>query len=317
MVQVDRAFTGMWSQDDPAAADSSVSRAGSPHLEPNIRRITESDTTACGSVCYHAFATIAQQHSFPADFPSIGVATTLVSSLIQHPKFYGVVADVEAEVVGANFLDERSTISSVGPITVDPRTQNRRVGRMLMAAVLQRSAQINAPGVRLVQAAYHNRSMSLYAKFGFQVRESLAVMSGQPLRTHLPGYPVRAATAEDLTVCNLLCYRVHGHDRAGELIDALTAGTASVVERGNRITGYTTGVGFYGHSVGESDDDIVALIAAAEQFGSGEGFIVPLSNNNLMRWCLARRFRVSYMVNLMSLGLYQQPRGAFLASIGY
>ena len=37
-----------------------------------------------------------------------------------------------------------------------------------MAAVLQRAAAKNFPGVRLVQAAYHNRSLSLYTKLGFE-----------------------------------------------------------------------------------------------------------------------------------------------------
>jgi hypothetical protein len=36
---------------------------------------------------------------------------------------------------------------------------------------------------------------------------------------------------------------VHGHHRGGELLDAIRQGTATVVEYGNRITGYATIVG--------------------------------------------------------------------------
>jgi len=38
--------------------------------------------------------------------------------------------------------------------------------------------------------------------------------------------------------------QVHGHDRAGELADAMKGGTAVVVERHERITGYATVLAF-------------------------------------------------------------------------
>ena len=101
--------------------------------------------------------------------------------------------------------------------------------------------------------------------------------------------------------------------RGGELLDALTHGGARVVERGGRITGYTTGIGFYGYSVTETNDDLQALISAAEAF-PGPGFLVPMRNTELLRWCLARGLRVFLVVNLMTIGLYSEPRGAFLAS---
>lgn len=75
--------------------------------------------------------------------------------------------------MGSNALDERSPIFKVGPITVDPATQDQDIGRALMQAALDRSAEQPPPGVRLMQAAYNNRSMSLYAKLGFDVREPL------------------------------------------------------------------------------------------------------------------------------------------------
>jgi hypothetical protein len=109
---------------------------------------------------------------------------------------------------------------------------------------------------------------------------------------------------------------VHGHSRAGELRGALAQGQARVVERGGRITGYTTGIGFYGHSVAETDDDLRALIGAAESF-AGPGFLVPMRNTELLRWCMARGLRVFVVVNLMTIGLYSEPRGAFLASTWY
>ena len=170
--------------------------------------------------------------------------------------------------------------------------------------------------MRLLQVAYHNRSMSLYAKLGFDVQEPFAAMQGDPLALQIPGYEVRAASAADLDACNALCVRVHGHDRGGELRDAQAQGAAQVVERGGRITGYTTGIAFFAHSVAETNDDLHALIGAAAAF-PGPGFLVPMRNTELLRWCLAHGLRVFYVMNLMTIGLYQEPRGAFLASVLY
>lgn len=283
----------------------------------SIRPATTADVEAGGRICYQAFTSIAQRHNFPLDFSSVDVATEMVSGLIAHPGFYSVIAESDGTVVGANFLDERSTIFSIGPIVVDPQVMDRGIGRTLMLDVLDRSAQSKPPGVRLVQVAYHNRSLGLYTEIGFQTREAFAAMNGQPVKSQQDGYPVRPATADDADACSAVCRLVHGHDRRGEFDDAVAHGSAMLVERGGRVTGYTTGINFFAHSVAETDDDMIALIAAADQFGPGAGFLVPLRNTRLMQWCLRRGLRITYMANLMSVGLYQEPRGAFLASVGY
>ena len=86
--------------------------------------------------------------------------------------------------------------------------------------------------------------------------------------------------------------------------------------RAGRLTGYTTGVGFFGHSVGEANDDLMALIAAAPEF-AGLGFHVPTDNDELLRWCFDNGLRVAKAMTLMSLGLYNEPRGMYLPSVAY
>ncbi|MDT5066559.1 MAG: hypothetical protein QOK02_2714 [Mycobacterium sp.] len=285
-------------------------------IEVTLRPATSADACECGRVCFKAFAAIASRHGFPADFSSERAAVELWARLIAHPGFYCVVAEAAGKLLGCNGLDERATIFSMGPVTVDPEAQDAGVGRALVTAILQHSAQLRPSGVRLMQAAYHNRSLSLYAKFGFEVREPFAAMQGNPLAFQLPGYHVRAANPADQAVCNLLCMRVHGHDRVGEFTDAVAHGTARVVERDGRITGYTTGIGYYGHSVAETTDDIVALVGAAEEF-PGAGFLLPMRNTGLLRWCLGHGLQITYTMNLMTIGFYDKPRGAFLASVGY
>ncbi|MEO5963999.1 MAG: GNAT family N-acetyltransferase, partial [Candidatus Limnocylindrales bacterium] len=269
-----------------------------------IREAVDADWEAAGRICYEAFASTADQHGFPHDFPSVEAAADPIRWLINHPEVFGVVAVKDGRVIGSNFLDERGMISAIGPISVDPGVQDHHVGRLLMDAVLARAHARRAPGVRLLQIAYHNRSLSLYAKLGMEVRGSFAALHGPAIREALPGYSVRPATIDDEYACNSLCLRVHGHARAGEVREAMDVGSARVVERLGRITGYTTGVSYFAHSVAETNDDLRALISEAEGFGT-PGFLVPLSNNDLFRWCLDRGLRVFFVLNMMTLGLYQ------------
>ncbi|MEE3063967.1 MAG: hypothetical protein VYA67_08345 [Actinomycetota bacterium] len=48
-----------------------------------------------------------------------------------------------------------------------------------------------------------------------------------------------------------------------------------------------------------------------------DGGSVELRNAELLRWCSDHGPRVVYLLNMMALGDYQEPRGSFLASIGY
>lgn len=281
-----------------------------------VRKAKAEDAPACGRICYDAFTKISIQHAFPPDFPSVEVATGVLSMMFTHPDFYCVVAEAGGQILGSNCLDERSTIAGVGPITVDPTVQNKRVGRTLMEAVLTRSAERGHQGVRLLQAAFHNRSLSLYAKLGFDTREPISTMQGAPIKVSTPGYNVRHARMPDLEECNRLCRRVHGHDRNGELRDAIVQSTAVVAEREGRIVAYATVIGFFGHMVGEANADVQSLIANADAF-QGPGILVPTRNAGLFRWCLENGLRVVQPMTIMTIGFYNEPAGAYLPSILY
>jgi GNAT superfamily N-acetyltransferase len=283
---------------------------------PLLRPGTPDDAGACGAISYEAFRVIAEAHGFPPDIPSAVIGVAIFTERLAHPGYHVMVAELEGRVVGSNVLDERSAIAGVGPITVDPAVQNRAIGRQLMEAAVRRTAERGAPGLRLVQAAYHGRSLSLYTKLGFEVREPLVTLQGSSLGVTVPGRSVRKAVEADLPGCNALCRRVHGHDRGGELMEAIRDGTARIVELEGRLTGYASELGFWGHAVGESDADLEALIGAAEAF-VGPGLLLPARNGELFRWCLAHGLRVVQPATLMSLGLYNEPRGAFLPSIIY
>ena len=128
------------------------------------------------------------------------------------------------------------------------------------------------------------------------------------------GYDVRPAAETDIAACNLLCRRVHGFDRAVELRDAIAAQTAKVVEHLGQITGYATGAGSSGHAVAGTNQDLKALIGASPAF-PGPGFLVPTRNHEVFAWCLASRLRLVMQMTLMTIGLYNEPCGAWRPSI--
>jgi GNAT superfamily N-acetyltransferase len=285
-------------------------------MNMNVRAGRPDDAKTCGAICYEAFKAIADQHNFPCDFPNPEVTTGLLSELFSRRDIYSVVAECDGRIVGSNFLWENAVIAGVGPITVVPAIQNSAVGKRLMEAVMQRGQDRRFVGIRLVQVAYHNRSLSLYTKLGFAAREPLSVLQGPAIGLEIPGHAVRSAHEGDLDACNKLCLRVHGHNRGAELLHAIEQGTATVVSQHGCITGYATMVGFFGHAVGESNEALKALIGAAAAF-PGPGFLLPTRNSDLLRWCLGNRLRVVQPMTLMSMGLYNEPAGMFLPSIIY
>jgi len=274
------------------------------------------DARRCGEICFVAFATISNHHNFPLDIPTPETAIGLMTRLLSRPDVYSVVAEVDGKIVGSNFLWEGDPIAAIGPITIDPTSQNAGVGRQLMQDVMKRAKQKDFAGVRLVQTTFHNRSLALYAKLGFEVREPMATLHGALPGRSFNGFPVRLATDGDVESCCQLCRKVHGYDRKNELLGAIQQKTATLVERKGRVTAYATIIGFFGHAVAESNDDLKALIAAAPEI-AGPGILVPTRNSDIFRWCLNEGLRMVQPMTLMSLGSYNEPHGAYLPSILY
>jgi GNAT superfamily N-acetyltransferase len=285
-------------------------------MKTNIRRATREDIPVCAEICYRAFCTLADEHNFPHEFPSLDATIGMLTAMISNPGFYAIAVEVDGRIAGSNFQDERAPIAGIGPISVDPEMQNSGTGRAMMQHMLDRVAEHRMPGVRLVQVAYHSRSFSLYTKLGFETRDPLSVMIGPPINETIPGYNVRPATAGDVAACNGLCIAAHGVDRGGELRDAIKAGIATVVEHLGRITGYATAIGYAGYALGESNDDLKALISAAPVF-FGCGPLIPSRNGELLRWCYSKGLKLMQINTLMSVGLYNEPRLPFIPSILY
>jgi predicted N-acetyltransferase YhbS len=281
-----------------------------------IRDASLSDASCCGEIFFSAFEAIARQHNFPVEPGSPEFTNYKVGELLESPGVVGLVAEREGKVVGCAFVDERGAIAGIGPVTVDPACQDRGVGTALMQSLLRRERDRSAAGVRLVQSAYHSRSLALYASLGFTVREPLSVLQGVITDGRGDGPEVRPARSTDIEECSTLCTTVHGHDRTTELEAAVAAGTAMVAVRRARIVGYATGFGYGWHAVADDNDAVIALLKSAGAF-MGLGILVPSRNGELLSWCLRNGLRLVQQSTLMSIGLYNEPAGAWLPSIVY
>ncbi len=280
----------------------------------NLREATQDDAEAFGRIFYDAFESIANRHNFPVEAGSPEFADFLVGQMLANDGYVAIVAERDGKMVGGAFVEERAAVAGIGPVAVDPAAQDAGVGRALMKAALRRERDRAVPGVRLVQTAYHYRSLALYASLGFVVRETLSAVGGDPPAVSIPGRGVRPAEDRDRAACAELCARVHGFDRDRELGDAIAAGTALVVERPGRLSGYATGLGYGWHAVAETNEDLFALLGSGTPF-MGLGILIPSRNAELLQWCLQNGLRIVQQSTLMTIGLYNEPAGAWLPSI--
>ncbi len=282
-----------------------------------LREPQPEDAEAIAEIVFNAFGQIHDHHRFQRDFPELAMAQGLIGAWIGHPKVWGVVAEVDGQIVGSNFLDERDEISGVGPITIDPESQNAGVGRKLMDAVLERGR--DARGIRLLQDAFHMRSLSLYEKLGFRVTDGCVVMSGEPTAQPASEMEVRPLSEDDLEECGRLCERVHGFARNGALADAMRGMNPHVGVRDGRIVAYASALSFWpmAHGVAETDADMQALLAGgAAATGEPIALLVPLESE-LFPWTLDAGLRAVKPMNVMSMGFYQEPQGAWFPSVLY
>jgi GNAT superfamily N-acetyltransferase len=282
-----------------------------------LRPVEPDDAEECARIVFEAFGALHDYHRFPRDFPALEAAAGLMSVFVPHPMIWGVVAEMDGRIVGSNFLDERSPIRGVGPITVAPEGQNAGVGRKLMEAVIERAK--DAPGIRLLQDAFHMRSLALYESHGFDVKESVAVVTGKPRSEPASSVEVRPLDEGDLDGCETLCKEVHGYERTGELRDAMKAFAPFVALGDGRVVAYSSAPGFWpmNHGVAQSEGDLRnLLLGVAAAIEEPIAFLVPL-RSSLFRWALSEGLRLVKPMNLMALGDYQEPRGAWFPSVLY
>jgi ribosomal protein S18 acetylase RimI-like enzyme len=299
------------------AAILSDARSQPDNVPVTIRAIRPEDVESCGRAAYAAHTTVAMAHNVPCEHPSIEFSIGLIGNKVRDPNAVGFTAERGGRILGSVFLNTfpDTPVAAIGPLTVDPAAEGA-AGRRLMQAAIDEACNRRIEQVRLVQSPSHLRSLALYSKLGFQVREPLVLVTGRPLGWNTENYDVRPATMTDLPDCDRLCTAVHGFARTFELRVAIEQKSARVVERVDHISGYSTGLGFRGYAIGETTEDLKLLIGTAPAV-MGPGFFVPIRNGELLRWLFDNGFRASWPASLMTRGHYQEVTGAFMPSIAF
>lgn len=273
------------------------------------RPATPTDAPVLTDILYRAFTTVSEKHGFPPDFPTPAFAAAELEAMFPLPYVEGIVAEVEGTPTGVAFLWQLGDVAGIGPVAVVPEHQHQGIGRALMTEAIERCG--GAGSIRLLQAAFNVASLALYATLGFDVRESLICMVGSPPRATIPGYIVRSGTPNDFDAVNKLCHQVNCFSRA---LEVSSAETLRVAEKGGELVGYTTGVGFYGHTVALDNEAMKALIVGSPEI-SGAGLFLPLRNGDLFRWCLQHGLRATQPMTLMVRGDYEETQGGYLPNV--
>ncbi len=241
----------------------------------------------------------------------------VVALFASRPEIYAVAARVDGQLAGSNYLTLMDEVSGVGPITVDPAHQGKRVGRALMQAVIDEAQRRGIRQVRLIQEAINTTSAPLYASLGFEVREPVAFMT---LKASLQIDPsVRAFTAEDFPAIEELGRRHYRASRVNELKFWTSIGMPLFVrERAGRLSGYFL-PGKLGHTAAETADDALALFGeAARSLPPGSAAcLCPMRQTDLYHGALAAGHRLGKVLTLMTSGPYEDPQGAWTPSYLY
>lgn len=270
-----------------------------------------------GRICFEAFGDIADRHGFPRDFPSPDFARMVVGGMVAREDRYSVVALLDGQPAGSNFLLTSDHVSGVGPISVDVARQGHGIGRTLMQDAIKYSRDNGFEMVRLLQDSFNMTSLSLYASLGFDTKHPCAVMEPAPAEVDDPG--IRPVTPADFDAVEELSQRFYKVSRRNEVAQGLGGPFPAVLrERGGRATGYLV-AGYVGHGVAETEEDMVALVAQAARRVPPEmrRVLCPLTEGRLYRRFLAAGFRNIKVVNLMTLGPYEEPEGAWVPSVLY
>jgi GNAT superfamily N-acetyltransferase len=228
-----------------------------------------------------------------------------------------ILIETKGRAVGSIFITivPECPVAGIGPLTVDPAAEGG-IGRRLLQAALRAAHEIGLTEVRLIQSPMHLRSLALYTKAGFNVCEPLLTVENAVPVNAANGDWVRFATPDDVPRCQQICHKAYGFARTFELNTAISRQIATVVELDSKIVGYACGIGFRGHAVCETTEELKSLIAHSPKL-PGVGFFVPTRNGELLRWLFQHSVRALWPATLMSRGGYQQSTSDYLPAMAF
>jgi GNAT superfamily N-acetyltransferase len=290
-------------------------------MSVELTRATPDHAPALGKIFWDAFEGISKRHGFPMDVPDLHVANMLMTSITTRPDYYGVSAIENGRIVGCNFAQLSDAVSGVGPICIDPAAQSRGIGRKLMGHIVEWSLKNHGPMVRLMQDSFNMTSLSLYTSLGFTVQEPMVLMEVQPAASG--DGAIRPLAAVDIMQADDLTRRIYKVSRRNELAMMIQEGPAAgATPHGSFRHGELEAFlipGFLGFGVGKSDSGLLALAQhiASVSPPHAHRLFVPARRGDMDRDALKRGFKSLKVMQLMSIGPFETPEGAWCSSVAY
>jgi predicted N-acetyltransferase YhbS len=280
-----------------------------------LRPPTPADTGELGRICYEAFKDVSEAHGFESDFTSVEMAQGIIGGMVRNETVYGTAALVDGKLAGSNFVFKADDAAGIGPVNVDPARQGLGLGRRVMEDVLRYCEDSGFEMVRLVQDAFNMVSMSLYASLGFDTKAPLGLMrlaEGAPTDDR-----IRLLPEDEMGAADDLCLAIYRISRRNELANRAAIGMPPLgIYRGGALRGYLC-PGMIGHGVAETEEDMLALMRQAGRIAGPSSVICPLTEGSLFRRALADGHRLVKIMNLMTLGPYEEPQGVWIPSVGF
>jgi GNAT superfamily N-acetyltransferase len=273
-----------------------------------VRDAAPTDRSVTADVIYNAFHHLDKRHDVPAYMNSMEEAHIVTSRLYGIPKIHGYVAEDDGQVIGVGFLHELGEVGmGISPLAVSPNAQSRGAGQAILDHMIERAG---GASIRLLQDAFNNATLALYARYGFVVREQVTCVTGKPL-----------APQSDLT------FR-HDTDPAGaaEALHRAIMGfnrpsfptRPIMANRGSDLAGFIAPGTEYPYAAADTEGTLMALIAGlAAELNAPVTISIPAAHSQTLRWMLDRDARVVRSMNLMVRGPYTRPSGACLTSGSY
>lgn len=192
-------------------------------------------------------------------------------------KIEGKQGQNKNKIVGVVVVDKRDAVFGVGPIAVHPNFVAQGIGGRLMQTVLEDWADCKSStfgnSIRLTVESYNASSLSLYISLGFQLREPLVYVRGNPsVKKFSSEYNVRPLVKEDLPKCQELMQKIYGYTRVSELREAIDDGESypfvvlKMVKKKKIIVGYTSTLGVDGHGCANTMEDMKNLITGVNLY---------------------------------------------------
>ncbi len=281
-------------------------------MTAELRQARAEDVPELGRICYDAFKDLSDRHGFPSDFATIEFAQQVVGMLVAQEQVYSAAEYDGDTAKGSNFINMWGDVAGIGPISIDIAAQGEGIGRRLMENVIAAAHEQGHEMIRLCQDSFNMQSLALYTSMGFDTKEPLAYMelaaNGEPD----PGF--RPATAADVDQMDELCQSIYRISRRGEYEVFLALGFPMFVLDRGQIVGYHIGTAL-GHGVAETTEDLLTLLAGYGANAPGAHSFVPSRDSELYRGALAAGHRNIKVMNLMSLGPYEEPQGTYAPSV--